>query len=102
VGGEVFHHVVGRSEISRHDTDRETGGIDGGGGGRKKGEENVEVPGRATWNLECGARHGGLWMADENDVEGGEKVKKLVSAMVERGECPVDEVGEERRWKGCE
>jgi hypothetical protein len=117
LGSEVFHHVVGGSQISFHDGDGEDGGFDGAGisenkekwegdvlGVGEKGERmrvEMEVPQRATWNLECGARHKDLWV-EEGDVDGRRSVNRLVGWMIEKGECPVDKLGEEKRWKGCE
>jgi hypothetical protein len=92
VAPEVFHHVVGGSEISRHDE------------GARKGTEQdvgVEVPGRGTWNLGCGARDKGVWV-DERGVDGRERAKRMVKGMVQRGECPLDAADGDKGWKGCE
>ncbi|KAH4216794.1 hypothetical protein HBI56_206510 [Parastagonospora nodorum] len=85
---ELFHHVVGASEIGRQDA---------GGGGRV----GVEVPDRGTWNVECGARDKGVWV-DEADREVREEVKKLIGDMVVRSECPIDKLDSEKDWRGCE
>jgi hypothetical protein len=77
------------------------------GGGEKREldavgtREKNEVPQRTTWNLECSARHKDLWV-DEGDVEGRRRVKELVGRMIEKAECPVDKLEEEKRWRGCE
>ncbi|KAH7413578.1 hypothetical protein DE146DRAFT_761840 [Phaeosphaeria sp. MPI-PUGE-AT-0046c] len=92
---ELFHHGVGGSEIARADGRR--GGGDGGTGGWVLQDGGYV---RATWNIECGARGGGLWV-DEGDGVGRERVRGLVRGYVQRGECPVGRVGEEG-WVGCE
>jgi hypothetical protein len=64
-------------EISRHD------------GVARKGTEHevgAEGPGRGTWDLECGAKY-------EGEVDGRERVERIVKRMVHRGE--------EKGWKGC-
>ncbi|KAF1848053.1 glycosyltransferase family 25 protein [Cucurbitaria berberidis CBS 394.84] len=88
VSPELFHHTQGQSEISRAD----------GNGDVEVGAKRAT---RATWNIGCGARHAQLWM-DESDVVGRRELKALVEGIVERGECPVDGVEEEKGWKGCE
>jgi hypothetical protein len=72
-------------EISRHD-----------GVARKGTEHEVGArgPGRGTWDLECGAKY-------EGEVDGRERVERIVKRMVHRGECPIDRVeGRRRGGKG--
>ncbi|KAF2023128.1 hypothetical protein EK21DRAFT_95171 [Setomelanomma holmii] len=61
---EIFHHTVSPSEIGRADAgvhnSEQVAGQSGSGVGKR-----IEVPEWGTWNLECGARHSGLWI-DEN------------------------------------
>lgn len=89
-GAEVYHHAVGSSQISISDG----GEADGGGGVVAEGQR-IEVPGRATWNIACGARHRDVWV-DEEDGEGRKRVKDLVGGMVGKVECPVDGLEEEK------
>ncbi|KAF1835344.1 hypothetical protein BDW02DRAFT_548305 [Decorospora gaudefroyi] len=91
VAPELFHHGVGASEIFRTDHD------DGDG----LGEGEVKRSGRGTWNVGCGARHGQLWVGEE-DAGRRREMKSVVRGAVKRGECPVDKVAEERSWTGCE
>ncbi|KAI8933424.1 hypothetical protein NX059_010039 [Plenodomus lindquistii] len=107
VGGEVFHHGRGRSEIGSvdwgvyEDTSPATANTPIGGEavGRSEGEEKKDK--RATWNIQCGARHAQLWVG-EDDQEGRRRMKRFLDKMVERGECGVDFSAQERSWKGCE
>jgi hypothetical protein len=91
VSPELFHHVQGGSEIQKAD-------VRGGGFGMGDGEQRS---GSATWNVGCGARARGVWVAEE-DGEGREEMKRVVKQMVERGECVGDGVREEEGWIGCE
>lgn len=91
VNPELFHHADGQSEIFRADRN----GMDGMQEGRSNGRA------RGTWNVGCGARLGQLWV-DEWDELGRREVKALVRETLERGECLIDGLEEERGRKGCE
>ncbi|KAF2626597.1 glycosyltransferase family 25 protein [Macroventuria anomochaeta] len=94
VGPEIFHHADGGSEIASVDR-----GVEGG----VELVRDIEALRKGTWNLRCGARHGQLWV-DEDDEDGRARAKEVVMRMLERGagECPIDLVKAERSWKGCE
>ncbi|KAF9691246.1 hypothetical protein EKO04_010734 [Ascochyta lentis] len=91
VSPELFHHGDGGSAIASVDS----GGA--GVGGLASGL------GKGTWNVGCGARHGQLWVARDDD-DGRARAKRVVGDMLERGqgECPIDLLRAERSWKGCE
>ncbi|KAG9193217.1 hypothetical protein G6011_03252 [Alternaria panax] len=91
VAPELFHHVLGDSEIFKADRT--------GGGKGEAAERKTTV--RGTWNLACGARHGQLW-ANETNEEMRKLVKGRVKIAIQRGECPIDKVVVEETWKGCE
>ena len=88
---ELFHHVVGDSEIGRADRYGEDEEV--------LGERKWST--RGTWNLACGARHAQLWVGEE-DAWMRAEMKTVVERAVERGECPVHGLREEGAWNGCE
>jgi hypothetical protein len=47
------------------------------------------------------ARNRDVWV-DEGNVEGRNAVGEMVRDIVEMGECPINGLGDERAWKGCE
>lgn len=107
VGPELFHHGVGRSEISRADrqTYFRTRGFVGeeAGKGRDVDVDLVQQESgyvRATWNIGCGARSSEFWVG-EGDEKGREEVRRAVRGYVQRGECPLWGMGEDG-WGGCE
>jgi hypothetical protein len=89
VAPELFHHRQGVSEISV--ADLQDFNIEGGS---SSGGAQRSVSLRGTWTLGCGARHGQLWVGDE-DVEGRREVKRAVQRVLERGRVSV----RLRAWK---